>query len=236
MEVLRELNTDSITESVKHSWFEGDRELHPTQGETKPNREKEEVYSWTKSPRYGGKVYEVGPLARMLVSYHAGREQVKEMVDDLLGELKAEPEALNSLPGRHAARAFETKLVADSMAKWVLELKPDEPVCAPYEVPEDAEGMGIIGAPRGALGHWMGIKEAKIERYQLVVPTTWNDSPKDDKEQPGPIEQSLIGTKVRDSQNPYELVRIVRSFDPCLACAIHVVNTKGRELGVMRVV
>lgn len=235
MQSLKQLNTDSITESVTHSWFEGDCSLHPAQGETKPNRKKQEGYSWMKSPRYEGKAYEVGPLARMLVSYHAGREQMKEMVDDLLGELKAEPVVLNSTLGRHAARALETKLVADHMAEWVLELKPGEPVCAPYEVPEEAEGMGITDAPRGALGHWIKIREGKIENYQLVVPTTWNASPKDDRGQPGPIEQSLIGTKVKDPENPYELVRIVRSFDPCLACAVHTVNAKGRRAGVMKI-
>jgi hydrogenase large subunit len=233
---LKELNTDSITESVRHSWFDGDGALHPSREETRPARKKKEGYSWIKSPRYEGQVYEVGPLARMLVSHHACHEPVRTMVDDLLGKLEVEPGALNSTLGRHAARALETKLVADSMAQWVLELKPDEPVCAPYEVPEEGEGMGITGAPRGALGHWIGIKEGKIEHYQLVVPTTWNASPKDDKDQPGPMEQSLIGTKVKDSENPYELVRIVRSFDPCLACAVHTINAKGRELGVMRVV
>lgn len=235
IETLKELNTDSITESVKHSWFEGNGALRPTQEETKPNRKKDEGYSWIKSPRYEGKVYEVGPLARMLVSYHAGRKQAK-LIDDLLGEFQAEPEALNSVLGRHAARALETKLVADSMAEWVLELEPDEPVCVPSEVPEEAEGMGITGAPRGALGHWIKIKDREIEHYQLVVPTTWNASPKDDKGQPGPIEQALIGTKVEDPENPYELVRIVRSFDPCLACAVHAVDAKGKKLGAMKVV
>lgn len=236
MEKLKELDVEAITESVKHSWFEGDGAVHPSRGETKPNRRKEEGYSWLKSPRYEGKVYEVGPLARMLVSYHADKKQVKGLVDDLLSELKAEPAVLNSTLGRHAARALETKLVADSMAEWILELKPGEPVCAPYEVPQEAEGMGITGAPRGALGHWIRIKEGKIENYQLVVPTTWNASPRDHMGQPGPMEQSLMGTKVKDPENPYELVRIVRSFDPCLACAVHTLNVKGRKLSVVRVV
>jgi len=122
------------------------------------------------------------------------------------------------------------------MADWVLELQPDEPVCAPYQVPEEAEGMGLTGAPRGALGHWIKIKGGKIDRYQLVVPTTWNASPRDDKGQPGPMEQALLGTKVKDPGNPYELVRIVRSFDPCLACAVHTVDAKGRKLVEARVV
>jgi len=159
METLKELDTDAITESVAHSWFECNGPLHPSRGVTVPDARKAGGYSWIKSPRYEGKPYEVGPLARMLVSYHAGREPMVKAVDDLLGVLKAEPAVLNSTLGRHAARALETKLVADRMAEWVLELKPGEPVCAPYEVPEEAEGMGITGAPRGALGHWIQSKD-----------------------------------------------------------------------------
>ena len=117
------------------------------------------------------------------------------------------------------------------MAKWVMELKPGEPVHAEFEIPESGEGMGITDAPRGALGHWITIKNHKIDNYQAVVPTTWNGGPRDDKGQPGPFEQALEGTRVRDEKNPFELVRIVRSFDPCLACAIHVVNPKGTEMG-----
>jgi hydrogenase large subunit len=185
-----------------------------------------------KSPRYGGRVYEVGPLARTLVSYLAGREPTVSMVNGLLGKFGAEPALLNSVLGRHAARALEAKLIADSMANWVLELKPGEPVCAHYEVPEAAEGMGLTDAPRGALGHWIRIEEGKIASYQLVVPTTWNCSPMDEQGQPGALEQALIGTKVHDPENPYELVRIVRSFDPCLACSIHTIDARGRTAGV----
>ena len=117
------------------------------------------------------------------------------------------------------------------MAKWVMTLKPGQPVYADYKVPESSEGMGITDAPRGALGHWIKIKGHKIDNYQAIVPTTWNGGPRDDKGQPGPFEQALEGTKVKDEKNPFELVRIIRSFDPCLACAIHVVNPKGTEMG-----
>jgi hydrogenase large subunit len=236
MKTLKGLDTGAITESVAHSWFEDNAPLHPSQGVTVPDAGKAEGYSWLKSPRYEGKAYEVGPLARMLVSYVAGREPVVEAVDGLLSAFSAEPAVLNSTLGRHAARALEAKLVADSMATWVLELKPGEPVCAPYEVPEEAEGMGITDAPRGAVGHWIQIADSVIENYQLVVPTTWNASPKDDTGQPGPLEQSLIGTEVRDPENPYELVRIVRSFDPCLACSIHTISARGSTAGVAQVV
>jgi hydrogenase large subunit len=235
MSTLKALDTDQITEVVTHSWFEDTAPLHPSLGQTVPAAKKEAGYSWMKSPRYGGQVYEVGPLARTLVSYMSGREAVVAMVDGLLGELGAGPSVLNSTLGRHAARALETKLVADSMAEWVLQLKPGDPVCAPYQVPQEAQGMGITDAPRGALGHWIQIEDGKIARYQLVVPTTWNASPRDDKGQPGPLEQALIGTKVEDAENPYELVRIVRSFDPCLACSIHTIDARGSVAGAIRV-
>ena len=236
MKNLQELDTNAITESVKHSWYQGEDATHPSRGETRPFRDKADGYSWAKAPRYQGKVYEVGPLANMLVSYHAGRPEVKNLVGGLLSELAAEPGVLNSVLGRHAARALETKMVADKMADWVLELQPGAPVCARYEVPQEAEGMGLTSAPRGSLGHWMKIKDGVIDHYQLVVPTTWNVSPKDEKEQPGPIEQALLGTKVRDAQNPFELVRIVRSFDPCLACAVHTLDARGNRLGVRKAV
>jgi len=232
---LKSLDASKIAESIKHSWFEGPDAIHPSKEDTVPNRKKAGAYSWLKSPRYEGKVYEVGPLSRMIVSYLAGVEPVKKIVDATLSELKADVKVLNSLLGRHAARALEAKLVADAMANWVLELKPGEPVCAHYQVPDESEGMGLTEAARGAVGHWIKIKDKKIERYQLVVPTTWNASPRDEKGQPGPMEQALQNSTVKDVNNPFELVRVVRSFDPCLACAIHIVNFKGRKVSEIRI-
>ncbi len=230
------LNTDSITESVTHSWYEDSGPLHPSKEETKPDAHKKSGYSWIRSPRYGGEVFEVGPLARWVVSYFAGNAPVKEALDACIKDLGIEIKALNSVLGRHAARALDTKVVADAMAEWVLELKPGEPVCAAYEIPDESEGMGVVDGPRGALGHWIKIREGKIGRYQLVVPTTWNGSPKDEKGQPGPMEQSLMGTEVKDASNPYELVRIARSFDPCLACSVHTMNIRGDRLASVRAV
>jgi len=216
---------------VKHSWYEDDTTgLHPSQGQTKPNPKKDGAYSWLKAPRYKGQVYEVGPLARIAVGYAAGDPKIKELVDQVLGHFKASPDALFSVLGRHAARALCALLIARQLERWVLELKPGEPAYIPYEIPEEAEGVGIIDAARGALGHWIRIKDKKIANYQCVVPTTWNASPKDDMGNPGPIEQALIGTKIRDEENPFEIVRIVRSFDPCIACAVHLLDHKGREL------
>jgi hydrogenase large subunit len=220
-----------INEHVKHSWYRSKSKLHPSQGETIPDRKKEKAYSWLKSPRYDDEVYEVGPLARQVNAYVRGEEPTVTLVNKVLGEFNAAPSALVSTLGRHAARAIETKIVADKMAEWVLEIKLGQPVHIPFEIPERSTGMGLTDAPRGALGHWIKIENKKIANYQCVVPTTWNGSPRDDKGQPGPFEQAMEGTKIKDPDNPYELVRIVRSFDPCLACAIHVVNAKGTEMG-----
>jgi len=221
---------DQITESVAHSWYSGNDPLHPSKGETAPLPDKDGGYSWLKSPRYGGEVHEGGPLARMLLNYVRG-EGAKPLIDGILQALGAPATALFSVLGRHAARAVETKLVADAMADWVLELMPGDPVYESYEIPDEGVGAGVVAAPRGALGHWVGLKGGKIAHYQCVVPTTWNASPRDERGNPGPVEQAIEGTKIRDEENPFEIVRIVRSFDPCLACAVHAVTPTGRTLG-----
>ncbi len=227
---------NKITEDVTSSWYnDADNGLHPSNGNTRPEPFKQDGYSWLKSPRYDGTVYEVGPLSRMLVSYAAGNTDVRGLVDGALSAVGGSPSDLFSTLGRHAARALECKLVADKMAQWVLELKPGDPVYAEHSLPDSSQGMGIWDAPRGALGHWINIEGGKIKNYQAVVPTTWNCSPRDSQGQPGPVEQALIGTRIQDEENPFEIGRIVRSFDPCLACAIHVVTPKGRELARFRV-
>lgn len=230
------LDPQKIAEHVKNSWYSSGSQLHPSRGETTPAYNKAGAYTWLKAPRYDGKVYEVGPLARMAVSYTAGDQKVQKLVNDTLAYFKAPPSALFSVLGRHAARALECKLVADAMPEWLLQLKPGEPVCAEYSMPSSGNGMGLWEAPRGALGHWVTINDGKIANYQCVVPTTWNASPADDNGQPGPIEQAITGTKIKDEANPFEIVRIVRAFDPCIACAVHLVTPKGRELGKFRVI
>ncbi|MCF8261135.1 MAG: nickel-dependent hydrogenase large subunit [Melioribacteraceae bacterium] len=227
---LLDFDPEQITEDIKYSWYKSGSGLKPAVGETVADRKKSGAYSWLKAPRYNGEVHEVGPVGRQLIAYLNGFEPTVKLVDYVLGYFKAPPSVLDSTLGRHAARAIEAKIISDYMAEWVLELKPGEPVHTPFEIPESAEGMGITEAPRGSLGHWITIKDHKISNYQAVVPTTWNGGPRDDKGQPGPFEQALEGTKVKDPNNPFELVRIVRAFDPCLACAIHVVTPKGKEL------
>ena len=178
----------------------------------------------------------MGPLARVLVAYASGHERVKAAVDGLLAELSVSVEGMRSTIGRHLARALECQIVAGGMAEWVLELEPGEPHCASFAIPEEASGMGLTAAPRGALGHWVKIEGGRIARYQAVVPTTWNAGPRDAADEPGPMEQALTGVTVRDPDQPFEVLRVVRSFDPCLACAVHLVTVSGRSLGEFRVV
>ena len=233
---LGNLDTSAIAEDVKHSWYEDSTTgRKPTAGDTVPKDDKAGAYSWIKAPRYNGQVYEVGPLARLVATYLSGDSKAKTLVDGVLSKFKAGPQVLFSVLGRHAARAICCKMIADEMPNWLLQLKPGEPVYQPYQIPEEATGMGLVDASRGALGHWIEIKNKKIANYQCVVPSTWNLSPRDDKGQPGPVEQAITGTKIKDPENPFEIVRIIRSFDPCIACAVHVITPKGRTLSEFRV-
>ena len=248
------VDEQKITEYVDHSWYEYSvgkgKGLHPLQGETKykytgpkPPYEflnTDEKYSWVKSPRYTDLPMEVGPLARMLVAYASGHKQVKEAVDGVLAKLGVGPEALFSTLGRTAARGIETLLIVRQLPVWLDKLtnnmkSGDLAIHAnekwdPSTWPAEASGHGWHDAPRGALGHWIRIKDQKILNYQAVVPSTWNASPRDAKGQRGPYEAALVGTPVADPQRPLEILRTVHSFDPCLACAVHVVDAVGNEM------
>ncbi|MFH1791548.1 MAG: nickel-dependent hydrogenase large subunit [Candidatus Omnitrophota bacterium] len=234
---LNEFFARKITEEVRHSWYSAQTTgLAPSAGETVPDTEKKEAYSFIKSPRYEGRVCEVGPLARMAIQYLRNDDKVKSLVDKVISGLGLGIGDLFSVIGRHAARAIECKIVADAMTDWVMELAPGGPSLVPYDIPETAEGAGLTAAPRGACGHWISVREKKIARYQIITPTAWNASPKDDKGVPGPMEQALIGAPVKDKDNPFEVVRIIRSFDPCLACSVHMLTAKGSKIGEFRVV
>jgi len=225
------LDLEQINEWVKYAWYEEDTSgRHPYDEDTKPMPNKAIGYSWIKAPRYKGEAYEVGPLARIAVSYAAGDLAIKKMVDSVLRHFKSSPNVLFSVLGRHAARALCALHIAKNLEQWILSLKLGEPVFVDFTIPEEGSGVGIVDAARGALGHWVVIKDRKIGKYQCLVPTTWNASPMDDKGKHGPIEQAMIGTKVKDEKNPLEIVRIVRSFDPCIACAVHLLNHKGQEM------
>jgi Ni,Fe-hydrogenase I large subunit len=219
---VEELDPTKITEDVKWSRYSSPSGLDPFNGKTEPDPEKKNAYSWVKAPRYGGVPMEVGPAARMIVAYKKGQPQVKAEIDAALKTVGLPFGALNTGYGRHLARAVECKILAHRLLDYVGQLEPGKPFHTPFQVPKEAKGMGLTEAARGALGHWIVIKDSKIANYQAVVPTTWNASPRDAKDQLGPIEKALIGVPVKDPQAPMEPARVVRSFDPCLACAIHV--------------
>jgi Ni,Fe-hydrogenase I large subunit len=221
-------DSGKIAEQVGRSFFRSPTNLHPSSGTTDPDPAKADAYTWLKAPRYDGAPLEVGPLARFMIGFRSGRETFRKPGLDLLSRLGIGPEKLGSTLGRHAIRALEAKLLAGRLRAWVSELELGQPPRTSYEVPAEGRGVGLVEAARGALGHWITIRDRKIENYQCVVPTTWNASPMDDAGVKGPIEEALIGTPIRDEKNPLEAARVVRSFDPCLACAVHVLDGPGQ--------
>lgn len=253
-----------VTEDVTHSWYDAPAPQHPFDGTTNPHYtglekkadglaylKTEEKYSWIKSPIYDDTRVEVGPLARMVVGVASKDKRITgyvmgflERLGGLLGLDKAAPASvLFSTVGRTAARAIESEMMADVMMEWIDELAAnvaagDHSTWTEFDfdsVSKEAKGYGLEEAPRGALGHWVKIKEGRIENYQAVVPSTWNAAPRDGKGRMGAYEAALIGTKVADPEQPLEILRTVHSFDPCIACAVHIVDTKGKELGHFKV-
>ncbi len=243
-----------VQEFVAHSWYDyaGGKEtgLHPYDGETelnytgpKPPYDQlnvEESYSWLKSPRWRGNVMEVGPLARVLMLYGTGHEPTKELANYALGKLDLPIEAMFSTLGRTAARTLESKIIADQMMSWLDNLignikggdlsVHNEEKWDPSTWPAEARGVGFMEAPRGALCHYIVIKDGKIDNYQAVVPSTWNAGPRDAKGQPGPYEAALMDRHgMHDPAQPLEIQRTIHSFDPCIACAVHVVDPDGEE-------
>jgi hydrogenase large subunit len=208
-----------IREGFSHSWYQGDGHQPPWEEEAPPAPDKPGGYSWIKAPRYRGEPCEVGPAARVAVALARGREELKEIARDLLREAEASLGELSSAMGRHLSRGIEALVIGRAMEGWLSQLDLSAPVATEYRIPEGARGQGLSEAPRGAVGHWLEIRGKKIARYQVIAPTTWNASPRDAEGVPGPMEQALQGTKVaRDGA--LEAGRIVRSFDPCLACAV----------------
>jgi len=248
-------NADEIQEYVAHSWYDYDggknNGLHPYDGETSLNYsgpqppyeqlDVEQSYSWLKSPRWKGHAMEVGPLARVLMLYASGNEQAKELVNMTLSTLDVPVDALFSTLGRTAARGLETKIIGDMMQTWhnnlVANIKAgdtkthNETLWDPSTWPRQARGVGFMEAPRGGLAHWIVIEDGIIKNYQAVVPSTWNAGPRDQNGQPGAYEAALQDNHTLvDPQQPIEILRTIHSFDPCIACAVHVTDPDGEEL------
>jgi hydrogenase large subunit len=254
------LDHTQIREYVTRSWYnyaEGDGVAkHPWDGETNWNYtgpqppfdllDTDGKYSWLKAPRYNDIPMEVGALARMVVAYAAGHSRVREVTDQVLAHLGLGPAALFSTLGRVAARGIETLVIAERLQDWITELETNMntgnwdihngALWDPATWPAEATGWGLTEAPRGALGHWIRIENGTIAQYQCVVPSTWNGSPRDALGQRGPWEEALIGTPVADPEKPLEVLRTIHSFDPCMACAVHVVDPDRREITRIRIV
>jgi Ni,Fe-hydrogenase I large subunit len=216
------LNESAIQEQVRYSWYTPASGEHPARGDTLPASDKSEAYSWIKAPRYRGKVMEVGPLARVMVNYHDPEESdFKKEIGNTLNALKLPPEKMISVLGRHVSRGIEAFWLARQALKWTEELDIDGSPARDFEISQRGSGYGLTEAPRGALGHWMTIENYRIKKYQCIVPTTWNCSPRDNEGQFGAVEQAIQGTLIDNPSQPIEIGRIVRSFDPCIACAVH---------------
>ena len=199
---------NGFSEDISHAWYqEGSQETDPVNSTTNTQYGKEGAYTWTKAPRYNGKPMETGPLARLWI----------------MGEYTNGISTLD----RQMARVLETLKIAEHAATWATELHPGEPHITPWEVPQEAFGAGFVDAVRGGLGHWVKIQNGKVAKYQVITPTTWNNSPRDKKGQRGPMEQALIGIPVENPESPIEVVRTIHSFDPCNACAVQVITPKG---------
>ncbi len=250
---------DQIQEYIAHSWYDyqagRDAALHPYRGETVLNYtgpeppyehlEGQVPYSWLKSPRWRGRPMEVGPLARVLMLYASGHEPTRELATQALSKLELPVEALFSTLGRTAARTLETKIFADIMPVWYDNLMANikngdvstfnNALWEPHTWPRHAKGVGYTEAPRGALAHWVVIDNGKIANYQAVVPSTWNAGPRDAAGNPGPYKAALAGHTLHDPEQPLEILRTIHSFDPCIACAVHILGPGREELVKVRV-
>ena len=239
---------DNVVEGIAHSWYQGDWERHPYEEDTVPNYaeyDENGMYSWIKSPRFNGEVMQVGPLAQVLVGAVSGHEPTArwlKFATDLAGSVAKIPikvEMLHSTLGRHLARAVRCavicelaqnhwKMLVDNIASGDTDTF-NEPVFSGLQ-----SGFGFHEAPRGTLSHFVVIENGKIKNYQAVVPSTWNDGPRDGKNRPGPYEASLVGNPIADPERPLEVLRTIHSFDPCIACAVHTLDVEGNEIGSVR--
>lgn len=213
---------DLITEDVRYSHYSSRSGLRVRDAQLQPQPDKQESYSWVKAPRYDNKMVEVGPAARVLVDYHQnGNPEVGKLVDHFTAQFGISVSQLNSVLGRHLCRGITAVVVADFLLAETERIDHGAATIADYSIPATGEGFGATEASRGALLHYIRVENHKIAKYECVVPTTWNCSPMDDKGQNGALESALEGTRVENPQEQIEANRIIRSFDPCLACAVH---------------
>ena len=227
---VQPLDTAQIKEHAQYSWYQNNTALHPSVGETVPNYtgyNTDASYSWLKAPRYDGLPMEVGPLARMLVAYGSGMAEAQGAINGFLSDADLpDISAMFSVLGRVAARALETQIIAHAMDDWLDELTRGigRSAYQPTPTPVSGTGMGLNEAPRGAIGHWINIQNQKIANYQMVVPSTWNFGPRCAAGLAGPMEKALEGIPVVEMDKPLEILRTVHSLDPCIACAVHVID------------
>lgn len=241
---IEEFDESKITEEVDRSWYSGDAKDNEVcytdlneDGSLKTAKN-DDKYSWIKAPRYDGKTMESGPLARTLVSYHKGNKLIKSFVDEFLQSTDLELIDLSSTVGRNCARAIETSYVCEYIFKLVSRLIQnvkyyDTDTWSRYdfnELEKNTKGRAFFEVPRGVLSHFVNIKDSKIENFSVIAPTTWNATPKDLDGHRGAYEEALVGIKIQDTSKPLEVLRVLHSFDPCLACAVHIIDTKGKEL------
>ena len=245
---IHKFDETKITEKVDRAWYNDDKEqsINYTDlnddGTLKTDKNTDK-YSWIKAPRYDNKIMETGPLARVLVSYHKGNEPIKPFVDEFLKDVDLEMMDLSTTVGRNAARAIETIYVCEYIFKLVSRLAQnikyyDTDTWGKYDfnsLVSDAKGRTFLEVPRGVLSHFISIKDKKIKKYSVIAPTTWNATPKGLDGKRGAYEEALIGLKIEDTAKPLEVLKVIHSFDPCLACAVHIIDTKGKELGKYRI-
>ena len=240
---VKPFEPSKIEEHVRHSWYRGDAARQPFEGETNPSftfMGDTDRYSWMKAPRYDGQSVETGPLAQVLVAYASGNKPVVAAVDTVLKTLSLTPADLFSTLGRTAARGIETLVLADQVGVWLEAYKAnveqgDLTIVEDCEVPVSGQGAGFVTAPRGGLSHWLVIEDKKVANFQLVVPSTWNLGPRCAKGLLGAVEEALVGTPVADPKRPVEILRTVHSFDPCIACGVHVIDGRTNEVHAFKV-
>lgn len=240
---LEEMDMDAIAEDVTHSWYEGSEALKPYDGVTAPkytSYDDKEKYSWSKSPRYKGEPMETGPLARRAIAYAKKEEETRTIMDAFFEASGMKPENLFSTLGRTVCRVLETTMLTRRLKGWIDDTEKriqagEDTIYQSWEMPDTAQGVGTCCVTRGGLSHWIRIKGGKIDNFQLVVPSTWNFGPRCANDKIGPAEESLVGCPCPDPERPVEILRTIHSFDPCLACAVHIIDQRDKSVRKFKV-